>query len=88
MALVAQVGKVPDENRENKQRNVDMEKHPAMRITVVNLHKTISPSEFMSAIDCTPAFGGPARFTAPTVPAHAVNSLPDEEIEHATCLET
>jgi hypothetical protein len=46
-----------------------MEKHPAMRITVVNLHKTISPSEFMSAIDCTPAFGGPARFTAPTVPS-------------------
>jgi len=31
MALVVQIGKVPDENGENRQRNLDMEKHPAMR---------------------------------------------------------
>jgi hypothetical protein len=32
MALVAQIGKVPGENGENSQRNVDMEEHLAMRL--------------------------------------------------------
>jgi hypothetical protein len=35
MALVAQIGKVPDENGENRQRNMDMETHPAMRFKAI-----------------------------------------------------
>jgi len=31
MAFVVQIGKVPDENGENRSRNMDMEKHPAMK---------------------------------------------------------
>ena len=35
MAFVVQIGKVPDENGENRSRNMDMEKHPAMKHSAI-----------------------------------------------------
>jgi hypothetical protein len=47
---VAQIGKVPDGSEENRKWNVDMEKHPAMKISFQLVGK---PSEIREELALT-----------------------------------
>ena len=54
MGLVAQIGKFPNGNEENKKWNLDMGKHPAMRYSVqVVWHGTNRDQAGSDELGCT-----------------------------------